>query len=70
MVAATIVAHVWQVRVGPGDRVAAGDIVAVLESMKMKIPLHSPVAGEVVRVPAPVGTLVQEEDPVVEVRRG
>lgn len=62
---AEIVGHVWQVAVVPGDRVSAGQTVAVLESMKMEIPIPAPVAGVVERVVAPVGSLVQEGDPVV-----
>ena len=67
---AVIVAHVWKIEVAPGDRVRAGDVVAVLESMKMEIPLHAPVDGEVTAVPVALGALVQEGDPVVEIRQG
>ena len=40
----------WQVAVTVGQRVDRGATVAVLESMKMEIPVHSPVSGEVVRI--------------------
>jgi urea carboxylase len=38
---------VWKLMVGPGDTVEAGDILAVIESMKMECPLESPGSGTV-----------------------
>jgi acetyl-CoA carboxylase biotin carboxyl carrier protein len=47
---AEMTASVWQVSVGVGDAVNVGDTLFILESMKMEIPVTSPVAGTVVRV--------------------
>ena len=47
---AEIAATVWKVLVSEGADVAAGDEVVILESMKMEIPVTSPVAGRVVEV--------------------
>ena len=68
MLRAPIVANVWQLRVGVGDVVDIGTVVAVLESMKMEIPIESPAAGTVVELPVPEGTIVQEGDAVVVIR--
>jgi acetyl-CoA carboxylase biotin carboxyl carrier protein len=38
---------VWKVSVAPGDAVDLDQELAVLESMKMEIPVESPVAGTV-----------------------
>jgi acetyl-CoA carboxylase biotin carboxyl carrier protein len=38
---------VWKVEVAVGDRVSAGDVLVVLESMKMEIPVEAPAAGVV-----------------------
>ena len=46
-VRAEISANVWKVVVRVGQAVAVGDTLAVLESMKMEIPVESPVAGTV-----------------------
>jgi biotin carboxyl carrier protein len=46
-VVAEIAANVWQVPVEVGQTVAEGDTVAILESMKMEIPVEAPVAGTV-----------------------
>lgn len=64
-VVAPIVASVWKLLVGPGSTVEAGDTLAVLESMKMEIPLVAPGGGRVVDVPVALGQIVQEGDVVV-----
>lgn len=59
-VRAEITANVWQVPARAGQTVAEGDELAVLESMKMEIPVISPVAGTVREVS------VAPDDQVVE----
>ena len=49
-VVSSVPGSLWQVAVQPGDTVQAGDVVAVVESMKMEIPLQSEVSGKVMRV--------------------
>jgi acetyl-CoA carboxylase biotin carboxyl carrier protein len=49
-VRAEITANVWQVRVEVGQAVVTGDTLAVLESMKMEIPVESPTDGTVAEV--------------------
>jgi urea carboxylase len=56
--------NVWKVCVAPGDRVAAGDPLVVLESMKMEIPIPAPVAGEVVALRCAEGRPVGAGDVV------
>jgi len=48
--------------VTPGDAVAAGDPLVILESMKMEIPVESPAAGTVTEVRVEEGAVVQEGD--------
>ncbi|MFN2611590.1 MAG: biotin/lipoyl-binding carrier protein [Actinomycetota bacterium] len=57
-----MVANVWKVLVHEGDQVAEGDVVAILESMKMEIPVESPIAGTVSSVSVVEGVVVQEGD--------
>jgi urea carboxylase len=40
-----VAGNIWQVLVKPGDKISAGDIVCVLESMKMEIEIPSPESG-------------------------
>lgn len=69
-VVAEMVANVLSVAVGPGDVVAVGDTVALLESMKMEIPVLVEVAGSVRAVKVSPGDVVQEGDVLVEVVTG
>lgn len=60
-----MVANVMSVAVAPGDRLAAGDTVALLESMKMEIPVLTETAGTVTAVKVGEGDVVQEGDVLV-----
>ena len=63
---AEMVANVLTVAVDVGDTVEVGDIVVLLESMKMEIPVMAEVAGTVTAVKVANGDVVQEGDPLVE----
>jgi biotin carboxyl carrier protein len=53
-------ATVWKIIVAPGDRVAEGDTLILLESMKMEIPVTAPRDGTVTAI------FVSEEQTIVE----
>lgn len=61
-VEAEMVANVWKVLVSPGQAVSAGETLVILESMKMEIPVESPVEGTVASVDVEEGGVVQEGD--------
>jgi biotin carboxyl carrier protein len=61
---AHITGVVFQITARPGDAVAAGDPVIVLESMKMEIPVEAPRAGTVREIKVAEGQTVQEGDTV------
>ncbi len=63
-VKAHITGVVFQITTKPGDAVAAGDVVIVLESMKMEIPVEAPCAGTVREIQVAEGQTVQEGDTV------
>jgi len=63
-VKAHITGVVFQVVAGPGTRVAAGDPIVVIESMKMEIPVEAPRAGVVKALHVAEGQTVQEGDVV------
>lgn len=60
-----IAGNLWQVQVKPGDRVEAGDVLVVLESMKMEIPVIAPVGGIVRDVRVQPGSAVRAGQRVV-----
>ena len=49
-VATHLAGNVWKVPVKPGDTVAAGDALVIVESMKMEFPVAAPCAGKVLKV--------------------
>ncbi len=61
-VVAEMVANVWRVVVAAGQQVTAGDPLVILESMKMEIPVETPVGGTVAEVRVEEGGVVQEGD--------
>ncbi|WP_122221221.1 urea carboxylase [Pseudomonas syringae group genomosp. 3] len=60
-----IAGNLWQVQVQPGERVEAGDVLVILESMKMEIPLLAPVGGVVQEVRVQPGSAVRAGQRVV-----
>ena len=46
-VKAEVTGCIWKVEVSPGQTIAAGDTLIIIESMKMEIPVFTEVAGKV-----------------------
>ncbi|MCY4013081.1 MAG: biotin/lipoyl-binding carrier protein [Gammaproteobacteria bacterium] len=59
-----VTGNVWKVEVEAGERVEEGDVLLILESMKMEIPLEAPTAGTVAQVLVAVEDAVQEDQVV------
>jgi urea carboxylase len=57
--------NLWQVQVAVGDQVKAGDVLVILESMKMEIPLLAPRDGVVSEVRVQPGSPVRAGQRVV-----
>jgi acetyl-CoA carboxylase biotin carboxyl carrier protein len=66
-VVAEMVANVLSVSVATGDRIAAGDTVVLLESMKMEIPVLAEHGGTVTAVKVGEGDVVQEGDVLISI---
>jgi len=64
-----VTGNVWKVLLEPGAAVAAGDVIMILESMKMEIPVESPVAGTLTELCVAPEDQV-EEDQVVAIVEG
>ena len=59
-VKAELVGNVWKVEAQPGQAVEEDDILVILESMKMEIPVVAPVAGTVREIRVKEGDVVKE----------
>ncbi len=64
-VEAHITGTVWKVECEVGDTIAEGDTVAVLESMKMEMPVEAEDAGVVQEIRCAEGQAVSEGDVLV-----
>jgi acetyl-CoA carboxylase biotin carboxyl carrier protein len=55
-----VTGRVWKIEKQAGDSVAAGEVIFILESTKIKIPIESPVAGTIRSVSVAEGESVEE----------
>ena len=65
-VLAPITGLIWKIRVEQGDEVAVEQVVVVIESMKLEIPVESEHAGVVTRIAVAEGDAVSEGDVLIE----
>ena len=59
--------NIFKVECSVGQSVKAGDVLVVLEAMKMEIEVSAPVDGTVKAVSAVVGTAVNTDDLLVTI---
>ena len=59
-------ATVIEIKVAAGDSVKRGDILIVLEAMKMELPVRAPGDGRVKAIHCRPGDLVQPETSLIE----
>ena len=64
-VKANMTGNMWKMMVQVGDRVEAGEDVAILESMKMEIPITAEESGVVKEVKVSEGDFINEGDVIV-----
>ena len=69
VIKAHITGNVWKIEVKVGDAVEEGTVVAILESMKMEMPVEAEDvhAGTVIALLVKEGQSVKEGEPLVEV---
>ena len=69
---ATVDAHitgtVWTIEVAVGDTVDEGDVVAILESMKMEMPVEAEASGVVAELLCETGQSVSEGQALVRLQ--
>jgi Pyruvate/oxaloacetate carboxyltransferase len=67
-VASPISGKIVNIKVKPGDKVKEGDVLFVVEAMKMENEVHSPISGVVEEVLAQVGEAVNPDEVVVRIK--
>lgn len=66
-VLAEMVANVWKIVVNPGDPIEEGDVICILESMKMEIPVEATASGTISEIGVSEGGVVQEGDVIATI---
>ncbi|MGE7953566.1 acetyl-CoA carboxylase biotin carboxyl carrier protein subunit [Lysinibacillus xylanilyticus] len=56
---------VWKIEVCEGNTVSIGDVLIILESMKMEIPIEATETGVVKEIKVAEGDFVQEQEVVI-----
>jgi len=59
-----VAGKVWKIEAPPGAQLAADDVILILESMKMEIPVVAPRAGKLVELRVKEGDALSEGDVV------
>ena len=59
-VEAQITGNVWKIEKAVGDSVSEGDVLIILESMKMEIPVEAPCDGRVAEFRVNEGDSIEE----------
>jgi biotin carboxyl carrier protein len=59
-VEAQITGSVWKIEKAVGDTVSEGDVLIILESMKMEIPVEAPCSGRITAIRVTEGASVEE----------
>ncbi|MEA2019305.1 MAG: biotin/lipoyl-containing protein [Campylobacterota bacterium] len=64
-VGATVSGNVWKILVSVGDKVEKGQVVSILEAMKMEIDMEAPCSGTITAIPAKPNDAVEEGQTIV-----
>ena len=59
--------NIWKVLVAPGDTVEEGDVLVILEAMKMETEVRAPKAGTIGEVFIKVGDAVSPDDEMLTI---
>ena len=62
-----VTGNVWKITKQAGDWVEAEDVIMILESMKMEIPLVSEKPGKIISIAVSEGDAVAEGQAIVEI---
>jgi acetyl-CoA carboxylase biotin carboxyl carrier protein len=69
-VTAHITGTVWKIEKAAGAKVAEGDTVIILESMKMEMPVEAPCGGTIAEIRVKEGQAVNEGQVVATINEG
>lgn len=59
-----IAGTVWKIEVAEGAQVSEEDVIMMLESMKMEIPVEAPMSGRVIELCVSEGDMISQDQPL------
>ena len=59
-VEAQITGNVWKLEKSVGDRVEVEEVILIIESMKMEIPVEAPLSGTILEIRVAEGESIEE----------
>jgi len=59
-VEAQIAGNIWKIEKGVGDVLEEEDVILIIESMKMEVPLEAPCAGRLAEIRVAEGDSIEE----------
>ena len=59
-VEAQITGNIWKIEMQNGDAISEGDVILIMESMKMEIPVEAPCGGKLAEIKVAEGDAVEE----------
>ena len=65
-VTSEIAGQVWKVVASVGDELAEDDVIIILESMKMEIPILAPSAGKLAAVHVSAEDMISEDQAIAD----
>jgi acetyl-CoA carboxylase biotin carboxyl carrier protein len=57
---AQIAGNIWKIEKSAGDSVAEDDVILIIESMKMEIPVEAPCGGVIAKIHVAEGDAIEE----------
>lgn len=66
VIKAHITGNIWKIEAKVGDKVEEGTVVAILESMKMEMPVEAEDEGTIAKVLVEEGKPIKEGEPMFE----
>lgn len=64
---APLAGNIWEILVAPGDAVEEGDMVIILEALKMETPVEAPAGGRVKEIYVREGDTVDDDQALLSI---
>ena len=65
VVPAPLAGNIWKIEVAPGQEVVEGEVLIILEAMKMETQICAPKGGTITAISVNTGDMVKVGDPLV-----